>query len=357
MPNISLEYNDTPAGFAPGSGASSSSPSSSSPVDPAGSPYNPTKVALLIENRPEPLLAPLTLHFISVVPPDWKFRFMGSEESVAHINRSAAIREQVKLGKLDLTYIPSNMSTAGQEMISRFLTTRWLYDTVLAPAENLLVFQTDSMLCANGRHTFEEYAEYDWCGSPWDPNGKYGGNGGLSIRRVSAMLDVLRHQQRVDGSEPEDVWLTMRLGVRPNANMANGSVSMTWSGEMHGGKPEEISENGSGRYATPLEAARNGEFVKLIDGWRDGFYEPMGYHTGAGGTTLHGPIWGTPEKREHIWKYCPEMKMTLKMDAAKYVPGTCHANWKRRETVVERDAEGVVVGLRRAEEGEGEEEE
>lgn len=69
---------------------------------------------------------------------------MGSEESVAYINASAAIRYQVSLGRLDLTYIPKNMSVAGQEQISQFLTTLWVYDSLLQPAENLLVFQTDS---------------------------------------------------------------------------------------------------------------------------------------------------------------------------------------------------------------------
>lgn len=107
--------------------------------------YNESKVALLIENRPFPLLSPLILHMMSVVPPDWRFRFMGSNESVAHVNKSAAIQRQVSAGKLDLTYIPTNMSVAGQEMISRFLTNLWLYETVLQPAEWLLVFQTDSM--------------------------------------------------------------------------------------------------------------------------------------------------------------------------------------------------------------------
>lgn len=69
---------------------------------------------------------------------------MGSEESVAHVKKSAAVRQQVEAGKLDLTFIPSNMSTNGQEMISRFLTNLWLYETVLAPAEWLLIYQTDS---------------------------------------------------------------------------------------------------------------------------------------------------------------------------------------------------------------------
>ena len=70
---------------------------------------------------------------------------MGSDESVAHVNKSAAIRRQVSAGKLDLTYIPHNMSVNAQEEISRFLTTLWLYDTVLQPAEWLLIYQTDSM--------------------------------------------------------------------------------------------------------------------------------------------------------------------------------------------------------------------
>lgn len=106
--------------------------------------YNETKVALIIENRPQGILAPLILHMMSVVPPDWRFRFMGSEESVKFLNNSAAIQHQVTVGKLDLTYIPSNMSVKGQEAISQFLTNLWLYETVLHPAEHLLVFQTDS---------------------------------------------------------------------------------------------------------------------------------------------------------------------------------------------------------------------
>lgn len=76
---------------------------------------------------------------------------MGSEASVAYLNKSAAIRQQERAGKLDLTYIPKNMSTNGQEEISRFLTNRWLYETVLAPAEWLLIYQTDSKCCWNNQ--------------------------------------------------------------------------------------------------------------------------------------------------------------------------------------------------------------
>ncbi|KAK1979957.1 hypothetical protein LZ30DRAFT_751036 [Colletotrichum cereale] len=303
----------------------------------AHSPYNHSKVALLIENRPNPILAPLMLHFISVVPPDWRFRFMGSVESVKFINQSVAIREQVAAGKLDLTYIPTNMSTVGQEMISRFLTNLWLYETVLQPAEWLLVFQTDSILCANSKRNINDYLEYDWIGAPWNPGGRWGGNGGLSIRRVSAMIDILKYQQRVDNSEPEDVWLAERLAHRPGSKVANGTVSLYFSGEMHSGNGAKVK---GGEDAT-LEAAANGDLVEGIDDYREGFYEPMGYHTGGSGIWLHGPIWGTPALRKHIWDYCPEVKLTLAMDAAKYVPGNCKATWKRDlEDVLETESDG-----------------
>lgn len=293
-------------------------------------PFNASKVALLIENRSNPILAPLMLHFMSVVPPDWRFRFMGSVESVDFINQSMSIRQQVQNGKLDLTYIPSNMSVASQEEISRFLTNLWMYETVLAPAEWLLIFQTDSILCANAQRNLNDFLDYDWIGAPWNPGARFGGNGGLSIRRVSAIVDVLRSQARADFSEAEDVWLTERLGHRPDAKMANATVSLTFSGEMYTGKTAHLAtDKETAQYNSTLEAAEQGELVKGIDDFREGFYEPMGYHTGGGGTYLHSQIWGSPRLRKHIWDYCPEVKMTLAMDAARYVPGSCGAYWKR----------------------------
>lgn len=270
------------------------------------------------------------LHFISVIPPDWRFRFMGSPESVEFLNKSVAIREHVAMGKLDLTYIPSNMSTAGQEHISRFLTNLWLYETVLQPAEWLLVFQTDSVFCANSRLSLNDFLEYDWIGAPWRPSGRWGGNGGLSLRRVSTMIDVLRNQVRAENSEPEDVWLAERVSHRPGAVVANGTVSLTFSGEQWDGEKVVVNDGDAiQRYGSVEAAAEAGEYISELDSWRHGFYEPMGYHTGGSGKHLHKKIFGTPELRKHLWKYCPEVKMTLAMDAAKYVPGDCNANLKR----------------------------
>ena len=265
---------------------------------------------------------------------------MGSTESVAYINKSVAIRQQVEIGKLDLTYIPKNMTTASQEEISQFLTSLWMYETVLSPAEWLLVFQTDSVLCANSNKNLNDYLDYDWVGAPWNPNGRFGGNGGLSLRRVSSIIDVLRNQVRADGSEAEDVWLTERLGHRPGSKLANGTMSQAFSGEMFSGEKVQVIKGWPEKYNSSLEAVEHGEYVEGVDDWREGFYEPMGYHTGGSGQWLHTAIWGSPEKRKHIWQYCPEVKMTLAMDVAQYVPGACGANWKR-DLMFSYDTRGV----------------
>lgn len=288
---------------------------------------NSSKLALLIEDRPQSLLAPLLTHFMAVVPPDWHFRFMGSGESVTSINRSASIRHHVRSGKLQLQHIPENMNTSGTEMISRFLTSRWLYETALWPAEWLLVFQTDSMICANSKTNIDDYLEYDWVGAPWRPNASWGGNGGLSLRRVAPIVDILRNQERINDTDPEDVWLSERLAHRHGARVANSSICLAFSGEEHPGKPEQVGEVPRSSGNDAMQRSGRNDHMPGIQGWREGYYEPMGYHIGGSGIWLRSTLWGTPEKRNHIWKYCPEVKMTLGMDLSRYVPGTCMERW------------------------------
>jgi len=251
-------------------------------------PYNESKVALLIENRPQTVLAPLLLHMISVVPEDWKFRFMGSDDSISLLVRSAAIRHQVALGKLDVSYIPEHMNTDGQEAISQVLTDLWFYQTLLAPAEWLLIFQTDSILCANSIKDLNDWLDYDWVGAPWVEDSTYGGNGGLSLRKVSAIINILQHQERLPNTDPEDVWLSKRLGHRPKAVLANGTISSGFSSELF-------------HHAEP----------------------PMGYHIGGSGGFLHPGIWGSAEHRQEVYNYCPEIKMELVMDTAVTIKADC----------------------------------
>ena len=69
------------------------------------------------------------------------------------------------------------------------------YDYI--PTETFLVFQTDSMILPENKNKIYNYLNYDYVGAPWC-NGHYeysyeNGNGGLSLRKKSKMLELLSH--------------------------------------------------------------------------------------------------------------------------------------------------------------------
>ena len=111
------------------------------------------------------------------------------------------------------------------------------------------------------------------------------------MRRVSSIIRILQRQQRLNDSEPEDLWLTERLGHLPDTKVANGSTSLKFSSESQ---------------------------------WIE---SPMGYHTGGSGSVLNGGVWGNQERRQKIWEYCPEIKITLDMDLANFMPQLCGTEW------------------------------
>jgi hypothetical protein len=199
---------------------------------PPPSPYDPTKVAFLAETRPLPHLPALFSHMTNVIPPEWTFKFMGSPESIAHMRASALITRLEKIGKLSIIQLPSNYSLSSRETISQMFTDPVLYNTHLWPAESLLVFQPDSILCANAPVTLNNFLEWDWIGAPWSPQARWGGNGGLSLRKVSKILQVLAKDNRTIGDTGlEDWWLSSRMVRLEGAKMPNANISKTFSVE------------------------------------------------------------------------------------------------------------------------------
>lgn len=128
--------------------------------------YDSTKVALLIEPRPLPHLVPQLLHMISVVPPDWRFLFIGSELSVVSVGRTYATQHQQVIGKLDLMVLPEPWRIDSKENIYRLLTDMRFYDEFLPGVEWILKYEHDSILCANSETSLNDWLDWDWAGAP-----------------------------------------------------------------------------------------------------------------------------------------------------------------------------------------------
>lgn len=242
------------------------------------SPYDPQKLAFMVETRTLPHLPAQFAHMASVIPPEWPLLFMGSPASIAHMRRSRSLTSLEATQRLRFILLPPTYSVQDRESISQMFTDPHLYATLLSPAEHLLVFQPDAIFCVQSEQSLNDYLAWDWVGAPWSANSVWGGNGGLSLRKVSRILDVLRKERRphMDGAL-EDLWLAKRLHDLPGSNMPNASVSKHFS-------------------------------VESV--WDE---RPLGYHIGYLGVH-HEQIWDVPAQVEHVFEYCPEVSLIMKME-------------------------------------------
>lgn len=238
--------------------------------------YNRSKVALMIEPRPLPHLVPQILHMMAVVPPDWRFLFIGSEKSVVSVGRAYSTKHQQVIGKLDLMTLPAPWEIDTKEKVYRLLTDTRFYSEFMPGVEWILKYEADSILCANSDDSLNNWLDWHWAGAPRKVNDRFAGNGGLSLRRVSAIQRVLGFQARYNDTEAEDEWFGKRMWILPGAKVASGS---------------------DGQLAV-----------------EDVYIEkPMGFHARDGGKRLADDVWKNPKQREQILNYCPELSMIMDM--------------------------------------------
>lgn len=138
----------------------------SASVDDYSRGYNASKLVLLIEPRPLPHLVPLILHMIAVVPPDWRFLVIGSSWSLYNIGRSSSIQQYAKLAKLDLLRLPKPWKLETSEDVSKLLTDLRFYDEFIPNVEWILLFQHDTILCANSQTSLDDWLDWGWAGCP-----------------------------------------------------------------------------------------------------------------------------------------------------------------------------------------------
>ncbi|KAK2022599.1 hypothetical protein LX32DRAFT_602539 [Colletotrichum zoysiae] len=238
--------------------------------------YNASKLALIIEPRPIPHLVPQLLHMTSVVPPDWRFLFIGSNKSVISVARSYGIKHQQVIGKLDLMVLPEPWRIDTKEHVFRLLTDMRFYDEFLPGVEWILKFESDSILCSNSPTSLNEWLGWSWAGAPKSPDDRFSGNGGLSLRRVSSIKKVLQFQERYNDTEAEDEWFGKRLWVMKGEKVAHGNKGV----------------------------------LAVEDVYME---KPMGYHVRDGGNSLSDAVWKDPKQRKKIFNYCPELSMIMDM--------------------------------------------
>jgi hypothetical protein len=161
--------------------------------------------AVIVEPRKHPALELVLKNFTSNLDERWNFIFYHGTTNLDYIMDI--------VNKLDnqlhrFTFINLNVENLTIADYSNLFYTTSFYDNI--PTEMFLVFQTDSLICNKFKDNIYKFMDYDYVGAPWLPmdwninncSGNNVGNGGLSLRRKSKMLEILNncnhHNQNED---------------------------------------------------------------------------------------------------------------------------------------------------------------
>jgi hypothetical protein len=135
-----------------------------------------------------------------------------------NLNKNFVEKMVAYLSNNRVSTIHLNVDNFTQNEYSIFLkTNKKFYETI--PTDTFLMFQLDSILFKKNKHLIRQFLNYDYVGEPWDIGV---GNGGLSIRKKSKMLEIIEKEPYND--EPEDVFFAMNKTVplyKPSLKIAS----------------------------------------------------------------------------------------------------------------------------------------
>lgn len=112
------------------------------------------------------------------------------------LNTSIPFQRAIHEGRVQIRSLPPNTAFENHAAVSDLLTRPWFWEQ-LAPAGHVLLFQADSIVCANSDTPVEDFLSYDFVGAyidvpaTGDAGHGEGYNGGLSLRNRSMILDIV----------------------------------------------------------------------------------------------------------------------------------------------------------------------
>lgn len=114
-----------------------------------------------------------------------------AEDVAPFYAQARAVGELVDAGRLEL--VPWPRTT--REQYARLLVSAGFWEQHVR-GDRVLVFQADSVPCSGAAHNLTEFYGYDYIGAAW-PDAAYGGNGGLSLRNRTALIQLLQQCARL----------------------------------------------------------------------------------------------------------------------------------------------------------------
>ena len=178
--------------------------------------------AIIVEPRKHKALPFVLENFLNNLSEDWSFIiFHGTTnlEFIINIINDNLNKHKHRIRFMNLGV--DNLTIKDYNNLLKY--NKYFYECI--PTETFLIFQTDSILIKKYNHLINNFLHYDYVGAPWNHfplnNDECVGNGGLSLRKKSKMIEIMKKQGRND--YPEDVYFSCCKSVathKPSVNYA-----------------------------------------------------------------------------------------------------------------------------------------
>jgi hypothetical protein len=146
--------------------------------------------AIIVEPRKHRALEYVLNNFLENLSNQWNIIIFHGNLNIDYIND--IINNKLINYKNRISMINLNVDNLTIDQYNElFITNFDFYNKI--PTETFLVFQTDTLINKKYKHFINQFLKYDYVGAPWKwaPFGV--GNGGLSLRKKSKMLQIMKN--------------------------------------------------------------------------------------------------------------------------------------------------------------------
>lgn len=165
-----------------------------------------TYTAIIVEPRCHKALSFVLENFTSNLSDEWSFIIFHGNQNIDFVIDIVDTKLKAHKNRIQLINLKvDNLSIDDYNRLFKY--NKEFYAHI--PTETFLVFQTDTIIFKKHRHLINEFLKYDYVGAPWGYHPRENlavGNGGLSLRKKSKMLEIMESEGESDA--PEDVYFS-----------------------------------------------------------------------------------------------------------------------------------------------------
>lgn len=181
--------------------------------------------AMIIEPREHHALEFVLHNFLDNLGIDWSIIIFCSDHNKNYL--LDIVNKFINLDKNRIKIIRFTESNIDIPTYNRVCFSKKTYEFI--ESEMFIIFQTDSMILKENKDKLHQFMNYDYVGAPFDRNAGWRrslpmtdnydvGNGGLSLRRKSKMLEILDNKKKFTN---EDTYFSYYDNIKkPNAQIA-----------------------------------------------------------------------------------------------------------------------------------------